>query len=1020
MTDVLPQHIAMRHSAFLVVIALAIAVSPFSSSAATNNAKVSYNRDVRPILANYCFACHGPDAKHREGDLRLDTRAGAVAAVVVPGHPEKSELFKRISSSDAEEIMPPPKSKKELPAKEREILRRWIEQGAEYAGHWAFLPVAESKLPEVKQADWAKNEVDRFVLAELEKRGLAPSPLAEKATLIRRASLDLLGLPPTPTEVQAFINDERSEAYEALINRLLKSPHYGERWGRHWLDQARYADSNGYTIDSERSMWPYRDWVIRSLNEDLPFNRFTIEQMAGDLLPNATKLQRLASAFHRNTMINEEGGTDAEQFRNEIVVDRVNTTGAVWLGLTLGCAQCHSHKFDPLTHEEYYRIFAFFNQGTDINNRGETIELLPGEVLGSPREDAVTLPVAEAASKKLEELKKAAPKQQTEWEQRISQHDSAPAWQLLEIEQYDAESNRTLKKLKDGSILAMQEGAPRDTYEIIGSTKLEKVSAVRLQVLPHDSLPKHGPGTAGNGNFVLSEIEVSIDDKPVPLLNALADHQKKDYAVVSAIDGNRATGWALEMDRGGNGAHEAWFIFAAPQPAGKITVKLRQEINDHYLIGCFALSVVEQMPESLPDLKGWEKVVAAARKAEKERSKPEQELLAKTYLQIDHPLAAAQREADHTGTRSAGSATVMVMRELPKPRETYLQTRGDFLNPDKTLGPLTPNTPAWLPPLSTTATPPTRLDLARWLVREDNPLTPRVTVNRVWMHYFGQGLVETESDFGLQGSPPSHPELLDWLARRFIKEGWSLKKLHKTIVMSATYQQASCYRPELQAIDPNNTLLARQNRLRFDAEILRDAALTSAGLLDRTLGGPTTHPPQPAGVYAFTQNNRGWKESEGPDRYRRALYTTFYRSAPYPLFTTFDAPSFSGVCTRRTRSNTPLQALTLANDVAFVEFTRGLAKRLWQEESRIGEEADRARLQLGYLLCVSRKPTLRELDLMLAFLTKQRSSFAEDLAAAKVIAPPNLFAENMPPAEAAAWCAVARVLLNTDEFITRE
>jgi hypothetical protein len=983
---------------------------------------LSFNRDVRPILSQNCFACHGPDAKHREAELRLDVREGAVeSGAIVPGAPHDSEVISRITSDDPDQQMPPPQSKKTLSARDKEVLRRWIAEGAKYEGHWAFLPVVKSPPPEIKQTSWAKNAIDHFVLAELERRGIAPSPEAQRTTLIRRLSLDLTGLLPSPEEVKAFVQDDRPEAYEELVDRLLASPHYGERWGRHWLDQARYADSNGYTIDSERAMWPYRDWVIKSLNDDMPFTQFTMEQLAGDLLPQPTKLQRIATAFHRNTMINEEGGTDAEQFRNEIVMDRVNTTGSVWLGLTLGCAQCHTHKFDPISHRDYYQFFAFFNNGTDVNNRGETVEILPGEVFGTPPLDAVDNKTAEAARKKLEQLKKEAAKRQAEWEQRIAAGVSAPNWVAMEVDRFDADSDRPLKKLDDGSILASHEGAPKDTYEILASAKLDRLAAIRLVVLPHETLPNGGAGTAGNGNFVLSEFQVDVDGKPAPLQHALADHQKNGYPVLAAIDGRKDTGWALEMGQGGQGEHEAWFLFAEPVPmtTGKITIKLRHDVNNHYLIGRFALYASDTTPATHPDRARWQTIVEAAKKSSDMRSKSDTDLLTRAYADLDQELAAAQSEVERTAKKSAGAATLMVMRDLAKPRTTYLLTRGDFLNPDKNLGPLTANTPAWLPPLNATGEQPTRLDLARWLVRSDNPLTPRVTVNRLWMQYFGNGLVETENDFGMQGTPPTHPELLDYLAARFVEEGWSLKKLHKLIVMSATYRQSSKYRPDLQDIDPSNTLLARQNRLRLDAEVVRDAALSASGLLDRTLGGPTTRPPQPDGVYAFTQNKKAWNESQGPERYRRAMYTTFIRSAPYPLFTTFDAPNFSTACTRRPRSNTPLQALTLANDEAFIEFMQGLTLRLWKEIPTADEAGDKSRLVRAFLLCVGREPSAKESEALLGFLRVQQTSFTADAESAKAFAPASRPA-SLSEADAAAWCAVARVLLNTDEFITRE
>jgi hypothetical protein len=971
---------------------------------------LSYNRDIRPILANNCFACHGPDPKHREADLRLDVREVAVQTEAIsPGAPEKSKLIARIASDDPEKRMPPPHSKKTISARERELLSRWIAEGAKYEDHWAFLPIAHPKPPEVDNA-WVKNDIDRFILAELPKHKLAPSVEANRSTLIRRLSLDLLGLLPSPEEVREFVADQRPDAYEQLVDRLLKSPHYGERWGRHWLDQARYADSNGYTIDSERAMWPYRDWVIKSLNDDLPFDQFTIEQLAGDLLPQPTKMQRIATAFHRNSMINEEGGTDAEQFRNDIVFDRVATTGSVWLGLTLGCAQCHSHKFDPLSHRQYYEFFAFFNSGSDVNNRGETVEVVPGEILGQAAPDAVDNRTAEAAKQKLEQLKKDSAARQTAWEQKLAGEVAEPKWVTMDVDRFETQSTRKLRKLDDMSILADREGGAKDTYECLISAKLPHLAALKLVVMPHESLPNNGSGTASNGNFVLSEFAVDVDGKPAPIKLALADHQKPGYPVADAIDGRPDTGWALQMDAGGQGQHEAWFFFADPLPmtTGKITMKLRHETNDNYHIGRFNVYATDVAPAIHPDAKLWQQTIAAAKTPADQRDKAATDLLARVFGNLDVEIAAAQREADLAKKNSSGAATLMVMRELDKPRTTFLLTRGDFLNPNKQLGPLSPSTPECLPPMQGSgvrgqgtegAASASRLDLAKWLMRDDNPLTARVTANRVWMRYFGVGLVETDNDFGMQGTPPSHPELLDYLATQFRTQGWSLKKLHKLIVMSATYRQSSKYRPELLEIDPNNRLLSRQNRLRLDAEVVRDAALSASGLLDRSLGGPTTHPPQPDGVYAFTQNKKAWTVDQGPQRYRRALYTTFIRSAPYPLFTTFDAPSFSAVCTRRPRSNTPLQALTMANDEVFVELAHGLAGRVCKEIPADAESSDRQRISRAFALCTAREPSSRELDAVQNYLVRQRAAFGD---------------------ETAAWSAVARGLLNIDEFITRE
>ncbi len=840
-----------RATVFLLA---AFAVSP--GLGASETGAIDFNRDVRPILSDKCFQCHGPDEQTLEADLRLDRRESALAReALVPGDPDRSELLARVLSDDRSEVMPPPRAKKSVTPAEAEILRKWIAEGGEYKGHWAFEPVAAPEPPPVADEAAAKNPVDRFVLAELEARSIAPSPEADPATLARRLHLDLTGLLPPPNRVESFLAEHRADPDKAvsdLVDELLASPHYGERWGRHWLDQARYADSHGYSIDGDRAQWPYRDWVIRALNDDLPFDRFTIEQIAGDLLPDPAKSQLVATGFHRNTLINQEGGTDNEQFRNEEVVDRVNTTGAVWLGLTLGCAQCHTHKYDPISHREYFELFAFFNHGTDVNNTGATVDVSEGELfLENP--DPEKLARLEEARAALARTLAATTKRQAEWEKSL------------------------------------------------------------------------GAGASADG----SEGKAAPDKADSPLLVALGTEPAK-------------------------------------------------------------------------------------------RSNEQKRLLTAEFAKVDSEKKAADRALSEA-KRALGlgaSAKAMVMRDLPQPRETFIHLRGSFLDHDLETGPLRPGTPAALPPLPEAGGDgemPDRLDLAKWLVRTDHPLVPRVTVNRAWMRFFGAGLVETENDFGTQGAYPSHPELLDWLARDFVEGGWSMKRLIKTIATSATYRQASRARPELAETDPLNKLLARQNRLRVEAEIVRDAALSASGLLHPKIGGPGVRPPQPDGVYAFTQTKKNWTAATGPDRYRRGLYIHFYRSAPYPLLTTFDSPDFQSVCTARVRSNTPLQALSLANDEALFELARGLGSRLLREEPRDEE----ARLRRAFLLCYGRPPSEAERNAVASFRETQLASFRNEPEAAEAVAPPDR-PETVDPVTAAAWTGVARALMNTDEFITRE
>jgi hypothetical protein len=1025
----MPVPFAIRRSSCLVFVVAGISLSLPARGA---EGKIVFNRDIRPILSDKCFHCHGPDEKRRKADLRLDRREGATMdlgghAAVVPGKTAESELIARILHPDAGEVMPPPATKKPLSAREIELLKAWIDQGAEYQDHWAFLPIAQ----EAPSAGAAKNPIDRFIQAALRDRKLTPSPEADAATLIRRMSLDLTGLLPDPTAVEKFVTAHQKDAdaaVTALARDLLASPHYGERWGRHWLDQARYADSNGYSIDGERTQWPYRDWVIRAMNDDMPFDRFTIEQLAGDLLPQPTKPQLVATGFHRNTLINQEGGTDAEQFRNEEMVDRVNTTGAVWLGLTMGCAQCHTHKFDPITHEEYFRFFAFFNQGEDVNSVAATVEVSEGEMLLGGA-DPSKLEALDTAQRALAELDRTKVKRQEMWEKetlarRTGDGPTGATWSPLVPQSFSAADGALLTKLDDGSILAAK-GGPRDIYTVRYAAPTTPVAAVRLRVLTHDSLPSKGPGLAGNGNFILTRVDIRHGGKPVPVAGVQADHAQPDHGPERLIDDLPGTGWAINVGKDSkpgakmNAPHEVHFTLAVPIPADgqPLEVLLHHELSDYYNVGRFAVDVSATVPATLDA----EKLFTVLSIEPAKRSADDKKYLTSEFDKADTDRLKALGAVGVAKQALGFGETVktMVMRDLAKPRETYIHIRGDFLRHDTETGPLRAGVPAVFPEIPGKPANPNRLDLAKWLVRPDHPLTPRVTVNRIWMRYFGKGLVETENDFGLQGSYPTHPELLDWLAGWFVEKGWSMKALHELIVTSATYRKSSTARPDLAEADPLNQLLARQNRLRVDAEIVRDAALSASGLLTPRIGGPGVMPPQPDGVYAFTQRKVNWVAAEGPDRYRRALYTRFYRSAPYPLMTTFDSPDFQSVCTARTRSNTPLQSLALANDTAMFELAQGLGARLMREISGTDSAANRERIRHGWALCFSRPPLDNELETVAAYQELQASRFQKDEAAAASVAP-----KERPPgydaATAASWTAVARALMNTDEFITRE
>ncbi len=1014
---------------------LPASVSATSAQEVDDSATViHFNRDIRPILSDKCFQCHGPDSEAREAELRLDERKSAVAdrdgnAAIVAGQADHSSMMARILTEDPDERMPPVETGKSLNAREIALLRAWIDQGATYQEHWSFLPIADVEPPTV-DPQWTQqvqNPIDRFVFEKLQRHGVSPSPPAVARTLIRRTYLDLIGLLPDPGAVDSFAAHyagDSETAVRALVQDLLNSPHYGERWGRYWLDQARYADSHGYTIDGDRVMWPYRDWVIRAINDDMPFDRFTIEQLAGDLLPDPSKPQLVATGFHRNTLINQEGGTDNEQFRNEEVVDRVNTTGAVWLGLTLGCAQCHSHKFDPISQQEFYQFFAFFNHTVDVNNVGPTVDVSEGELLLKNIDPELQAELVDAKAE-FSKLTKTKSKRQAAWEQTIQvarTEQPRADWKSLVATELNAAGGAKLQTLDDHSILAGQ-GAAMETYTVRFPPTDDPVAALRLRVLPHDSLPKNGPGHAGNGNFVLSRVEVLVGDKPVAINHVQSDHSQPGHPVSNIINGSAKSGWAINIGKGSragvkmNAPHEAHLVFAEPLPfgSGSLTVILRHEVNANYNIGRFAVDASSTAPASVLH----EELLAALDVATDKRTAEHKKLIAAEFTKADVAQRRATSHVSELRKKIGLGRTVktMVMRELDKARETYIHIRGDFLRKDKDTGLLQPDVPGVLPPLTGDAQ--NRLELARWLVSKENPLTARVTVNRVWMRYFGRGLVETENDFGTQGSYPTHPELLDWLANEFMSSGWSLKTLHELIVTSATYRQASHRRLDLDEADPRNLLLGRQNRLRVDAEIVRDIGLSASGLLSPKIGGPSVRPPQPEGVYAFTQTKKTWTTSAGDDRFRRALYTHFYRSAPYPMLTTFDAPDFQSVCTRRPRSNTPLQSLTMANDKTFFEMAQGLANRLLNIANGTDAAANEHRIEEVFRVCYARSPTTAEATLVAEFQQQQATQFKADPTAAMEVAPKE-YADSYPPEFAASWTAVARALMNADEFVTRE
>jgi len=971
----------------------------WAQESASNGPSIDFDRDVRPILSNHCFQCHGEDKEARQAELRLDVRSAAIEkSAIVPKQTDTSSLVARITSHDPDERMPPASTNKPLSENQIATLTQWIREGAEYEEHWAFQKVVRPQTPVPADSTWCNNEIDNFILQRLDAVSLKPAEQAEKSVLLRRLYQDLLGLLPSSNEAEQFVQDTSADSVEKVVDRILDSPHYGERWGRHWLDQARYADSNGYTIDGPRVMWPYRDWVINAINTDMPFDQFTILQLAGDLLPDTTLSQRIATAFHRNTMINQEGGVKPDQFRHEALIDRVNTTGSVWLGLTIGCAQCHSHKFDPINHDEYYKLYAFFNGCEDANSVGETVEVHEDEMFGWN----------EALQQQFKELV-ALQQEKTAVENSVAAQRSLSElewnWQAAKVTAVAASGSSILKIDVDGSLLVKPAAEANDSLSVTvqlpeNSDPPQAITAVRLRVLTHPSLPASGPGTASNGNFVLTDFALKTGNVESRFVQAWADHSQPDYPVDHAIDDKSATGWAINVDETQaaagekmNAPHEAIFRLAQPVMPSSVPLVavLKHELNQNYLVGHFAIDFSTSTP-----LAGTPATESA-------------EHLAEINLRI--------LELEATIPGKGIPVRQMVMKELEKPPATYLLTRGDFLSPNHEHGVLAAGVPM---AINRDSTGPfsNRLDLAKWLVSRENPLTARVTVNRVWARYFGRGLVETENDFGFQGTPPTHPELLDWLAAEFMESGWSLKHLHRLIVTSATYRQSSDHEPDADArlavIDPGNRLLSRQNRIRVEAEIVRDMAVSAAGLLSDKVGGPSIYLPQPEGIYNFTQNKKDWPTSTGDDRYRRTMYTMFYRSAPYPMLSTFDAPDFSSACTMRVRSNTPLQSLTVANDPVFTELARGLAQRILNSTA-FTSDADRCAEM--FRLCLTRSPEPLELEVLLNFQSRELSRFESTPADAVSFAEQS--ATNSSATALAAWTSVARSLFNTDEFVMR-
>jgi len=1073
--------------------------------AAHNGAEkpVDFSRDLRPILSDACFTCHGPEEKSRQGNLRLDTKESAFAErngyrLIVPGSSATSRLYQKISSKNEAFRMPPAWSGKSLTPKQIELFRQWIDQGAKWQSHWAFDPPKRPARPEVKDKTWPKNPIDYFTLARLEAQELKPSEEADKATLLRRVSLDLTGLPPTPAEVDSFVADKSPDAYEKRVDHLLQSPHYGERMAMPWLDVARYSDTHGYHIDSLREMWPWRDWVIAAFNRNMPFDEFTIEQLAGDLLPNATLEQKIASGFNRNNMINFEGGAIPEEYHVEYVVDRASTTATTWLGLTMGCARCHDHKFDPIKQQEFYRFYAFFNTVPERGLDGFEGNAVPVLRLPGPEQQRQM----DDLNKQIAAVLAALPEKdvlalRNEWQKTsIATLPEPPQGGLTAHYAFNGDLSDAVSH-RDGKLIRgeinYEDGPTGKAAEFRGETEVSlgqagdfdgrNPFAIGAWVNLYDSksavfqkrdASEHWAGyELGVGDVVYTglrrrnlrivvrlaaswpESAIEVRSRNRVLLDG-AHHLLVNYdgsgkaaglqifvdgkpleteSVKDALRGSCRNFAPLEMGnkniggpfKGQVGDLRIYSRALSDTEVENLAVHLPARVLLTKLAGAPAVEIAALQPEKPPEEADIGELDKAESKEQKQAGleKQDQARLSEYFLKQDAPekyrqayfrLVELRKEKDKL---EKSITTTMVMAEMSKPRDTFVLGRGQYDNKGEKVA---PGVPAFLPPMPEDL-PRNRLGLAKWILDPSNPLTARVVVNQYWQQYFGTGIVKTAEDFGSQGEPPSHPQLLDWLATEFVRTGWDIKAMQRLIVTSATYRQSSRASHELIEHDPENRLLARGPRFRLPAEIVRDNALAISGLLNDKVGGPSVYPYQPAGLWeemAFGQGFSGqtYTPSSGPDLYRRGLYTVWKRSVPPPSLTIFDAPDREKCTARRGVTNTPLQALTLLNDPTYVEAARALA----QLALRTGGGSDRERIDFAFKLATARTPDPQERDVLLGSLSEFRSTYRQDQAqVTKLLS----VGESKPDStldarELAAWTTLASMILNLDETITAE
>jgi hypothetical protein len=1025
---------------------LLISLTPLQANEPQN---IEFNRDVRPILSDYCFACHGPDKNHREADLRLDTQTGLLGdgttkGVVVPGKPDESELLRRVLLPDGDEKMPPAKFGKQLDEKQTKILQQWIEQGGSFQGHWSFQPISRPAPPNAVDANLVSNDIDRFVLKNLVDNQQAFAPEADRRTLARRLSFDLTGLPPSSEMVERFVQDQDPKAYEKLVDELLASEQYGERMAMWWLDLVRYADTVGYHGDQNVGISPFRDYVIRSFNQNRPFDRFTIEQLAGDLLPNPSRERLIASGYNRLGMMSAEGGVQDKEYLAKYIAERVRNLGGTWMGVTLGCCECHDHKFDPFSIREFYQLEAFF---ADIEERG----LYSGAHDSGAWGSTMQVPTPEQTAKlqeldlRIAELKKvlststpALESEQAQWEA------SMPRWITAKPEEAMGTGGVTLTIQDDAAILASGESPATSQYDLtfnqldslIGEGK--SITAIRLEVLPDESLPARGPGRSGNGNFVLTELiagAVNAENQiqAVSWKGAVASYEQtgaagnnpyKKWAIAAAIDLDAQGdqwGWAI-MEQAGQ-ANAAVFELKEPTlPAkdAKWRISLKQShANPKHTLGKFRVSLlVDPLPPNASMVIARKEIQTLLEIPSGARNEGQKQQLAEYFRSQAPSLEPTRSELKNTEQQrdqANRAITTTLFTKSVAPRPIRILARGNWMDDSGSI--VEPAFPEVLPNLSRPQRL-TRLDLAQWLTAPDHPLTSRVVVNRLWKLFYGAGLSRKSDDLGSQGEWPSHPELLDWLASRLMDSQWDIKHMVRLMVTSRTYRQTSNVPAEQWLRDPENRLFARQNRYRLDAEMMRDNALATSGLLVQLLGGKSVFPYQPPGYWAYLNfPQREWQNSSGEALYRRGLYTHWQRQYLHPSLMTFDAPSREECTADRTRSNTPLQSLVLLNDPAYVEAARVLAQQTLKDG---GSDSER-RLAWIFGRVLQRDIRPEERAVLLALIEKSQAEYEMNPADAEGLIKVGQYSRptELNPKELAVWTNICRVILNLSETYTR-